>query len=429
MMKRSALLLMLLALVVPLAACTDADAGRSERPVGADTASLSSLPSNDSLLFALQADSGELEAIEGSTDFAYTLTLDHTARQTTWFSDRPARDGGTISTDALVAGWAGLGFEDVPPNAVLTIADGNSEGPLIVELGVPTYDRESRTIRIAVQLIGRTDDDGVAGSFGAASLFIDNATMSTGCGYTGEIDHFPESVTPSGYVPADGRSLPTAYYPELHAVLGDRFGADATTFQMPTVAGIGPDLHALVCAEGGIDPATTDPDAQSEYSCVISQIQLFAQETPVYGFALANGQQLPINKHSWLFGYSGTLFGGDGVTTFGTPNLPSPAGTSYQICTSNTNNWDNDDVVGMCYVSQTGYWATSQTPANWVRAWATYSSDPVLLSVRTNETLFSLIGNTYGGDGINTFTPARLDAPGQPVTGAMCYNGQYPRFD
>ncbi|MCR2810314.1 MULTISPECIES: phage tail protein [unclassified Microbacterium] len=423
---------MLLALVVPLAACTDADErGLSERPAEAEAeaASLSTLPSNDSLLFALQADSGELEAIEGSTDSAFTLTLDHTARQTTWFSDRPARDGGTISTDALVSGWADLGFEDVPPNAVLTVAGGKFEAPLIVELGVPTYDRDSRTMRIAVQLIGRTDDDGIAGSFGAASLFIDNATMNTGCGYTGEIDHFPASLTPEGYVPADGSSVRTANYPELYAVLGDRFGADATTFQMPTVAGIGPDLHALVCATGGIDPAETDPDEQSKNSCIVSQVQLFAQETPVYGFALANGQELPVNQYPALFGYSGTLFGGDGVTTFGTPNLPSPTGTSYQVCTSDANVWSNDGPVGACYLSETGYWATSGTPTNWFTAWTPEQRLPDLLPVSTNQALFSLIGYTYGGDGADTFTPATLDDPGQPLTGAMCTEGQYPVLD
>ncbi|WP_350338519.1 tail fiber protein [Microbacterium sp. zg-B185] len=56
-------------------------------------------------------------------------------------------------------------------------------------------------------------------------------------------------------------------------------------------------------------------------------------------------------------------------------------------------------------------------------------SNPVVLPVNQNEHLFSLIGNRYGGDGIVTFTPATLDDPGQPVTGGMCNDGQYPVLD
>lgn len=39
------------------------------------------------------------------------------------------------------------------------------------------------------------------------------------------------------------------------------------------------------------------------------------------GYAFAGGQLLPINQNSALFSLIGTNFGGDGVTTFGLPNL------------------------------------------------------------------------------------------------------------
>jgi microcystin-dependent protein len=39
------------------------------------------------------------------------------------------------------------------------------------------------------------------------------------------------------------------------------------------------------------------------------------------GFALANGQLLPINQNQALFSLLGTTFGGNGVSTFGLPNL------------------------------------------------------------------------------------------------------------
>lgn len=39
------------------------------------------------------------------------------------------------------------------------------------------------------------------------------------------------------------------------------------------------------------------------------------------GWALANGQVMPINQNQALFSLVGTTYGGDGVTTFALPNL------------------------------------------------------------------------------------------------------------
>ncbi|MEY2934943.1 MAG: hypothetical protein RL033_5692 [Pseudomonadota bacterium] len=39
------------------------------------------------------------------------------------------------------------------------------------------------------------------------------------------------------------------------------------------------------------------------------------------GWALANGQQMPINQNQALFALVGTTYGGNGVTTFALPNL------------------------------------------------------------------------------------------------------------
>jgi microcystin-dependent protein len=58
------------------------------------------------------------------------------------------------------------------------------------------------------------------------------------------------------------------------------------------------------------------------------------------GWALCNGQILPIQTNQALFSLLGTMYGGNGTTTFGLPNLQgrvslgfgtSPAGSSYAI--------------------------------------------------------------------------------------------------
>ncbi len=53
----------------------------------------------------------------------------------------------------------------------------------------------------------------------------------------------------------------------------------------------------------------------------IGQIMMFAGNFAPRGWAQCNGQLLPIAQHSALFSILGTTYGGDGVTTFGLPDL------------------------------------------------------------------------------------------------------------
>lgn len=50
-------------------------------------------------------------------------------------------------------------------------------------------------------------------------------------------------------------------------------------------------------------------------------IAMFAFNFAPQGWALCNGQLLSIAQNSALFSLLGTTYGGDGVTTFGLPNL------------------------------------------------------------------------------------------------------------
>ncbi len=53
----------------------------------------------------------------------------------------------------------------------------------------------------------------------------------------------------------------------------------------------------------------------------IGQIQTFGFNFAPRGWALCNGQFLPISSNSALFSLLGTIYGGDGRTTFGLPDL------------------------------------------------------------------------------------------------------------
>ena len=53
----------------------------------------------------------------------------------------------------------------------------------------------------------------------------------------------------------------------------------------------------------------------------ISEIRMFSYNFAPKGWALCNGQLLPIMQHQALFSLLGTTYGGDGITTFALPDL------------------------------------------------------------------------------------------------------------
>lgn len=53
----------------------------------------------------------------------------------------------------------------------------------------------------------------------------------------------------------------------------------------------------------------------------LGQIMLFGGNFAPRGFALCQGQLMPIQQNTALFSLLGTMYGGDGRTTFGLPNL------------------------------------------------------------------------------------------------------------
>src|SRR3954451_11605903 len=53
----------------------------------------------------------------------------------------------------------------------------------------------------------------------------------------------------------------------------------------------------------------------------VAEIRMLSFVFPPKGWALCNGQLLPINQNQALFSLLGTRFGGNGQTTFALPNL------------------------------------------------------------------------------------------------------------
>src|SRR3954469_15992483 len=53
----------------------------------------------------------------------------------------------------------------------------------------------------------------------------------------------------------------------------------------------------------------------------VAEIRIFAGNFAPTGWALCNGQLMPISQNTALFSLLGTTYGGDGKSNFGLPNL------------------------------------------------------------------------------------------------------------
>src|SRR5688572_18014092 len=67
----------------------------------------------------------------------------------------------------------------------------------------------------------------------------------------------------------------------------------------------------------------------------LAEIKIVSFNFPPKGWALCNGQFLPINQNQALFSLLGTTYGGNGQTTFALPNLrgrvPIHAGNGHTL--------------------------------------------------------------------------------------------------
>lgn len=61
--------------------------------------------------------------------------------------------------------------------------------------------------------------------------------------------------------------------------------------------------------------------AAKAQDCYIGEIRMFAGNFAPRGWALLDGQLLPINQNQALFSIIGTIYGGDGRTTFALPDM------------------------------------------------------------------------------------------------------------
>ncbi len=254
------------------------------------------------------------------------------------------------------------------------------------------------------------------------------ASAYGGCNWLGQVILIGFNFAPLGTMPAQGQLLSGANHPRLFSLLGNSFGGNPyTTFGLPDLRGKSPiaGLHYVICTTGPFPPLASGGSGNScNYQ---GQIVLVAFNFSLGGTLAANGELVPSAQYPLLFTRLLYSFGGSPSShMFGVPDLSdsAPAGLSYRICTS-------------------GRYPSSQSPSsshwcNWlgqillnsfdVSLNGTLPARGQLISPGSNAGLFTLLGNTFGGnESMNTFGMPNLR--GKPAAGLhyrVCSAGPYP---
>ena len=223
---------------------------------------LTGVPSDASLLFSLESRAGTLVPDARAGKGRFTLTLRGVERRATWFTDRPQRNAGRVDTRKLFTAWRELGFRADPPNAALVVDRAKaSRDTVAAEIRLRSYAPRRRTARLAVRTLGslgnglrhinRRIDLRPPRRFGAASLFIDNATYGSGQGCTlGQPQLYALTGPLEGMFPANGQILSIRGNTALFQILGAQFGGDGVnTFALPDMEAP-PNMAWFICVAG-----------------------------------------------------------------------------------------------------------------------------------------------------------------------------------
>jgi microcystin-dependent protein len=228
--------------------------------------------------------------------------------------------------------------------------------------------------------------------------------------------------------------------------------------------GLGISFFVPMFGNGVVFPNREDGTVQTDADILLGQLTMSAVPGAA-GAVMAQGQILSIAQNTALFSILGTTYGGDGKSTFGLPDLsnaaplgagqgpglsqydlgqvsgetattllisevpahkhslpPSPDETGITGGSQPTSNlqptlalhaiiavdpefsFPGQEDTGDPFLGEMRWWMGNFAPAGWEFA------DGRLLAIVDHQVLFSLLGDTFGGDGQETFALPDLDS-------------------
>lgn len=237
--------------------------------------------------------------------------------------------------------------------------------------------------------------------------------------FVGQIALFAFSFAPRGWMPCQGQMLQVSQNTALFSVIGKYYGGDGnTTFALPDLRDMTPRGLQYCIALQGVYPGNAGGALAS-----VGEMALLPYSFAPQGWANCNGQLLPVADFEALFGVLGKRYGGDGVETFGVPNLitapprnsPMPGGSIFFI-----SQFGVMESPGALLGSVQSF-PLDAAPGGWV------ACDGQTLPIAHYSPLYSLLGTTFGGDGKTTFgLPDLRDYSPGSVLYCICARARFP---
>ena len=221
---------------------------------------------------------------------------------------------------------------------------------------------------------------------------FDNRQASLGLRFlmraNGEIIIVAWPYQPTGWVPCDGRLLTSADHTLLYNNIGTTYGGDSTNFALPDFRG-----RAPVGDDGGVSWPRGLAYGSNDTFLSIADI--------------------PAHTHTITGGTTGSTGGPGGTVNNYQPSLvvrwlisffgifPSSTGTTRPSDSVTQPDAPDQTTSGFPYVGEIRLIGGATATGLSADAWKLL--DGQLYPISDNETLFQLIGTTYGGDGNQTF--------------------------
>jgi len=151
----------------------------------------------------------------------------------------------------------------------------------------------------------------------------------------------------------------------------------------------------------------------------LAEIRMFGFNFAPRGWALCDGQILPINQNQSLFSLLGTTYGGDGRTTFALPDLRSRSPISF-----GDNPTGSNYTLGQKGGSETVPLATAEMPQH-THAFNVATADATeQRAANTNDSVLAKanVDMYVSGPGNTTLIPATISSVG----GSQAHNNMQP---
>ena len=230
------------------------------------------------------------------------------------------------------------------------------------------------------------------------------AMDNTGGESAGQISLLAFDFAPRGWVLCDGSTLNISQYPVLFETIGNTFGGDdSTTFKVPDLRNASPVSGAKYYMSIKDNYGFNSGELTIGEVCLLPDILVQKTDTLGYPFLKCNGSTYSTTTYKAFYDIIGTTFGGNGVTTFGVPDLTKASpleGLSYYIVCNGLYPQTGEKIPAPEFIASIDLFPFTDR---------TFSNAAVcngqILSTANNQALYSLVLTTYGGSNLNFAIP------------------------